>query len=372
MKNILYIGPYKENNGMGRSARRIINALSSSIDINLAVRPIYLTQNTVFDNLEKDLIDFTEFEENTFSSYDSVIQHGYPDMFQYDSRFGKNIGITEIETYPLNHSGWIEKINLLDEVVVPSFFSAKSLADSGVTVKIKTIPEPYNTNFYDQPCDNFFVNFEHNNKPFIFYSIGQYSDRKNFKAMIVAFLLEFDKTENVKFFIKTGDYYQENNILEQLISYDIKQLQKCIRKNPLQIPDIDILCGILKDDDIKRLHRSADCYVNAVKCDSFGPCAIEALLCDKIVINSNNIGSSSYINSTNAIVIDSVPASVFTSDFYSKNTFTMYENWCEPSINMLRKAMRQAFNMSKTDINEKLENFDKRLFTKEYFLEQFI
>lgn len=370
MKNILYIGPYKENNGLGRMSRRYIHALSNNRNVNLAIRPVYFTQNTKFDPLEN--MDFAEFEENSYSSYDLVLQHGYPDMFEYNRSFGQNIGIVEVETRKLTHSGWVEKINMLDQVVVQSHFSGQSLHDSGVEIPIKIVADPYDHRLYSTECDDFFLYPDKSTRPFIFYTIGQYTDKKNIKGIIVAFMLEFSKTDNVRLFIKTGDYYQENNALENLIGFDIKQLQRAIRKDPNEIPVIEVLCGILKDNDIKRLHRSADCYINAVKADSFGSCAIEAMLCDKIVITTKDIGSSTYLNVKNSIMVDAMDTNIFTPDFYSKNTFTIYEQWKEPDINSIRNAMRTAYNMSNTEKSDKLSYFDKSQFEQKDFLKGII
>ena len=216
MKNIFYLGPYKENSGLGRSSRRLIDCLNSSSNINLSIRPVYFSQNTVFDPSEDRHLVFTENEENFSPNYDCIIQHGHPEMFEYHQKFGKNIGLVEIETMDLSHTGWIEKINLLDEVVVGSLFAAQSLYDSGVSIDIKIIPEPFNIEKFHKQYDNFFFNAAgYENKPFVFYTIGQYSEKKNIKSIIVAFLLEFEKEENVKLFIKTGDYYIENMDLEK-------------------------------------------------------------------------------------------------------------------------------------------------------------
>jgi glycosyltransferase involved in cell wall biosynthesis len=370
MNNILYIGPFKENNGLGRTSRRYINAFAGSNNINLAIRPVYFTQNTKFDDSES--FDFSEFEENFYGSYDVVFQHGYPDMFEYNKNFGKNVGVVEIETTKLTHSGWIEKINMLDEVVVQSTFSAHSLLDSGVNIPIKIIPDPYDTSLYSTECDDFFFYPDKETRPFVFYTIGQYSDKKNIKGIVVAFMLEFNKSDNVRLFVKTGDYYQENADLEALIGYEIKQIQKAIRKDPNEIPNVDMLCGILKDQDIKRLHRSADCYINAVKADGFGGCAIEAMLCDKLVINTEGIGSSTYVNSKNALMVNAIDTNIFTPDFYSKNTFTIHEQWKEPDINSIRRAMREAYNMTKKQKDEKLSYFDKTIFHQSHFLESIL
>jgi hypothetical protein len=118
----------------------------------------------------------------------------------------------------------------------------------------------------------------------------------------------------------------------------------------------------VSDIDLIRIHQGGDCYVNAVRADSFGPCAVEAALCDKLIINTKHVGSATYFNSTNAIMVDSDPISVFTSDFTNINTFTIYEQWYEPNISSIRSAMRQAYNMSNQAQETIVSRFDKSIF----------
>ena len=56
MQNILYIGPYKENNGLGRSSRRYLKSLSLHKNINLSCRPIYFTNQIQLEGGETDFI----------------------------------------------------------------------------------------------------------------------------------------------------------------------------------------------------------------------------------------------------------------------------------------------------------------------------
>lgn len=357
MHNVLYIGPYKENNGFGRSSRRWLRCLESDQNLNVCARPIYLTQNIVFDPSEN--FQFKS-EINTANKYDYIIQHGYPDMFVYNKNFGKHIGIVDIETNLIQHSGWIEKINMMDEIVVGSSFSAESLVNGGVNIPIKVIPEPYDT--YNIKNTDFFFYPDKKERPFIFYTIGQYFEKKNIHGIILSFLLEFEEYENVKLFIKTGDYYKENKDLENIIKFDISNIHKAVKRYPVKDNKIDILCGILKDEDICRLHHSADCYVNTVKSDSLGACVIEAKLSDSIVINTNGVGSCDFINSTNGIIVNSIDVNVYSRDFYSPKTFTTHEQWKEPNIYEIRKAMRKAFELSEEQKNVMNNTFNKDIF----------
>lgn len=364
MKNILYIGQYYDNNGIGASCKRYIKYLSHNQTYNLSIRPIYVTHNEIANTIQNDT--YLEYENNSFKSYDTLIQHTLPEYIEYHSKFGKNIAIADIETTNIKHSGWIDKLNLMDEIWVGSRFSANSLLNSGLRKPIKILPEPYDINLYQQQRDSFFD--YKNTKPFIFYNIGQYSEKNNFKSIILAYLLEFNKSDNVKLFIKTYDHRRKNEDLENIITYDINHIKSIIRKQQDNYCDIDIICGYLSDNDVIRLHQSSDCYVNAVKADGFGACAVEAALCDNIIINTKNIGSSTYFNSTNAIMINSTEVPVVCSNTYMKNILTMHEKWFEPAINEIRKSMRKAYNIffNKEQKQVLINNFDKNLVSYDF------
>ena len=359
MKNILYVGPYKENNGYGRSSRRVIDSLINDSNINLSIRPIYFTSK-IYNELSNK---YDDFEENRQGHYDCIIQHGYPESFHYDGRFGKNIGIAQIETRKLIHSKYIDNINLLDKIVVGSLFSAESLLESGIRTETKIVPEPYDLTSFSKETAEFFENKIPGS--FIFYTIGQYTDKKNIKGIILAFLLEFNTEDNVELFIKTDSYHLPSTTLEELISADIEEIKGVIRRNSSNCPKISVLAGYLEDKDIIRLHKSCDCYVDAARADGNGCCAIEAMLCDNQVISTNGIASSNFIIH-NGFVIDSTNNNIFSTDIHSDHSFTIHELWYEPNIDSLREKMREAYNNKSTIHNDK-ELFSNSAISQEIY-----
>jgi hypothetical protein len=140
-------------------------------------------------------------------------------------------------------------------------------------------------------------------------------------------------------------------------------IKHILRKNNDDYPDIDILCGYMSDNDMTRLHQSSNCYINTVKGDSFGSSAIEAALCNNLIINTKNIGSSTYFNSTNALMINANQSAVLHSNSNIKNAYTIYEKWFEPSISDIQNAMRKAIMIDSHKKTELNNNFDKTIFT---------
>lgn len=360
MNNILYIGPYKDSNGYGYSSRRFIDCLSCNEDINLSIRPIFYNKSHTLYPLNTD--QYIDYEQNSSKFYDAVIQHGFPDFFVYNKNFGKNIGLCQIETKNIQRSGWKDKLNLMDEIWVGSIFAKDSIVDAGCRSRIKVIPEPYDLSKYNNDNLQPFFDIKDDKKPFIFYTIGQYTEKKNIKSIILAFMLEFNKNDNVRLFIKTGDYNIDSRELENIIKYDIHQIKMISRK--FDIPDIDVMTGVLKDIDILRLHKSGDCYINCVKADDGGSCAIESKLCNKIVITTKNIGSNSYFNTTNALMVNSSDAYVYSNDISNYGIFTINELWVEPDVDSLRKCMREAYFMNESKKELLNKNFSKQIFDK--------
>lgn len=366
MKNILYIGPYKENSGLGRSSRRYINALGSNLDFNLSIRPVYFTRN--IDITNDNNIDFTEYEDNSASSYDAVIQHGYPDMFVYDSRFGKNIGIVDIETMRLEHTGWIEKINLLDEVIVQSYFSKDALLGSGVKIPVRVVPEPFDIDKYDKSLYvPFFEELQKEANPFMFYFIGNHTEKNNIKGIISAFFMEFTKTDNVRLVIKTNINTTNYADAEQIVAYDIDQIEKALRIYKGDVIPPQILIGNMSDSDILRFHASCDCYVNTIKAESLSSSCIESALFGNINIVTSGSGSNTYINNTNGLVAESIMSHVWSPTYYIENTFTIYEKWYEPYIDSIRSKMRKAYELTAEEKKSKRNNFDRSVFSYEHF-----
>ena len=367
MENILYVAPYYENTGLGRSSRRYINALGADLKKNLCIRPVYFTSNIDVSNHNN--VNFTEYEENQATKYDTFIQHGYPDMFVYNKQFGKNIGIVDIETMRLEHTGWIDRINLLDEIWVPSSFSKDSLLSSGAKTTIKIVPEPFPIQDYNKSLySTLFPNISNiKDNSFVFYFIGNHTEKNNILGILAAFFSEFNAHDNVKLIIKTNIYGFNHNEAEQRLGYDIENVQKALRIDNSNSIAPQLLVGDISDADILRLHSSCDCYINAVKAESLSSGAIEAALFGNTVIVTSGTGTNDYIDRINGLVVESSIGSVWSTNYFMENTFTIHEKWMEPNMSSLRRSLRSAYEMNNETKTMQASKFNKDLFSYPYF-----
>lgn len=367
MKNILYLGPYKENTGMGRSARRYIDALGYNFDINLSIRPVYFTP--YLDAGNESGKDYAEFEDNSSKYYDMVIQHGVPNCFEYHKDFGENIAITDIDTFNIGHTGWVDRINMMDRVIVQSEWSKKSLQQAGLNTKIQVIPEPFDLSKFNKSYDELLSNPD---KDFLFYYIGKHQDKNNIRGLLAAFFLEFKKHDDVKLIIKTDISGFDHRESEQIITYDIQQVEKALRVNSKSVQAPHVIIGYYEQEYMMRLHHQCDCYVNVCRCESFGASAIESMLFNNLTIVNAGTGSNSYINKSNGFEIESFMTNIYSKDFYMENTYTIYEQWREPYLDSIREQMRKAYETTPTEKENKIKNFDKSQFSERAFVESII
>ena len=330
--NILFIGPYLQNDGWGRAARNYIEALKLT-GHTVAVRPIYMgTKLSPDRNIFKAL-------EVTLDSYDIVIQNVLPEFMEYDGRFGKNIGLCYTETSNLEHTGWIEKTNLMDAIIVPSYADTVNLKPS--TTPIFTVPIPVDTSKFEKSYDKLMQSDD-----FIFYFVGEHTERKNMIGLVEAFNLEFEIDEPVSLVIKTNHPGIDKYTLEHSVNADIWQLKDIMRLYPTAADykkEILILDD-LSDEDMCKLHCTCDCFVMPSRGESYNMPAIDAMGFGKTPIVTNRTGMTEFIDEDTGYLINSYDVPVLTTSPPMPNIYSAYEVWKEIDVVDLRKRLREAYN----------------------------
>ncbi len=336
---ILYIGPYRQQDGWGNASRLFLSALNKT-GHDITIKPIFMGSSKIEGSLGPEL---DTLESNRFDNYDVLIQHTLPDYFEYHGDFGKNIGMFFSETGSLQYTNWISQCNLLDEIWVSSYIERDNLLDSGVTKPIKIVPIPTDVKKYQQSYDKLIVpQFE---KIFNFYFVGEYIQRKNIPALLMAFNLEFGQAEPVNLVIKTNKGGVHPVQLLQQVQADIKHLKETLRvyHDLSRYPVETIITDFLSEQDMCKLHTSCDCFVMPSRGEAWSLPAMDALGFGKPVISTSNIGTSQFVNNENGWNVLSHTAPVLASDPPMVNLYTGRETWQNIDIIALRAAMREAF-----------------------------
>lgn len=353
MKNILFVGPYRQADGWGEATRSYIRAVAST-DNNLTIHPNYFTNNYI--DIDESL---SKYEKTIFNQYDIVIQKALPGCFFYNGSYKKNIAITELETSDWSRSSCVKNLNEMDEVWVPSECERQTLIKGGVTKPIKSVSQPLDINFIKSLSNAKLPLPKSISNTFKFYFIGEYIERKNIKDLILAFNLAFDYDEPVSLIIKTSSQSSNNpNQLRQKIEEDIINIKKKMQTGNKFKKEI-IITERLSDEQMIGLHNACDCFVNAAYGEAFCRPAAEALVLGKTPIVNKNTGMKDFINNTNGYLVNSYKTPVLLDnrplapdfDFYNS-----YQHWYQIDIYDLIDKLKTVYSLyqkNKDELEEK-------------------
>lgn len=194
------------------------------------------------------------------------------------------------------------------------------------------------------PDNEFYVIHAHipqpREKPYTFYHIGNIADpRKKFRDVLQAFI--------------------------RLNEPNTRLVIKATARNDvhIQLPRVEVINGLLTDEEMDQLHERCDCYVNFSHSEGVGMGAVEAALRDKPVIITNYGGAPEYVKTP--YTIDCKLQELEQDDFLFKKGMT----WGEPNFDQLLEFMRHAYD---NRVRYMDHEHTKKLVGRENVLKEFV
>lgn len=170
--NILYIGPYRQDNVIGWSSTALLKFLLSNNKYNITCRPIYLSHSRTLTDVDMEI---RRAENNTNSSYDAIIQNSSLDSLTKIHSIPKNIAIPIIDSKAISNET-IDNLHNFDKILVDSKLIYNRLQQyKKIQNKIKT----YDYDILTKPVPNsaFRIGVLECSKKL--YFIGKYSNNIN-------------------------------------------------------------------------------------------------------------------------------------------------------------------------------------------------
>jgi glycosyltransferase involved in cell wall biosynthesis len=226
---------------------------------------------------------------------------------------------------------------LCDEIWTGSQYNAQAIRNAGVTKPIIIIPEAIDVSIDLTKIEPYIVT---NKDTYKFYSIFEWTERKNPTALLTAYWQEFQKEENVSLTIKT---YVDNFNSEKK-----KEIETNIRrvKDGLGLPKyapVYLYEELMDRHQIYRFHKTFDCFVSAHRGEGWGIPQMEALLVGNPIVSTNCGGIHEYLkNKKDAMLIPYTPTKL-VGNSRNQQWYTPDQNWAEVDIDALRKAMCYCF-----------------------------
>jgi len=351
------VGPIFDVSGYGEWARSFMSALIDE-GADITISPI---------SFEKNRPDLGELGEklkskiNVKSIYDKVVGWVTPEVaysvFQNEPASVKKINMTLWETTKI-HPDWCKCISTFNELWVPGEWNKKVFKDSLLefekqnqgfeslkSLPIKVVHTPLVSAKEESSSLNTFFMLQDSltgelfdNSYFAFYFISQWSERKNFVDLIIAYWAAFQKNEKVVLVLKT---YLGGHTTDELDFFRRMLANLAVAANSQTLPKVCIINQVLSKTQMSALHKRGDCYVNPSRGEGLGLGLVEASLFGNPVITNLFGEQSTYYNESNAMIYGHTLKPVIgqNSCWYS-----IEQLWAAPDMVSLIDRLKYAFS----------------------------
>ena len=333
--NLNYTGALKDYSGYGEAGRNDIGALlSAGIEVKTEI-PTYVMEISDFGEIGKQC----QQRQGLPLNYKIKILHVTPNVYGRYVEQGKyHIGrvIWETDKLPKEFADNCNKH--LDEIWTASEFNKKAIEKAGVSVPIYVIPEAIDEELEIEGDVVPYITI--NSKGFKFYSMFEWTERKNPNALLEAYWKEFEDTEGVSLTIKT---YVDSFRPEKQ-----KEIDKYVNiiKARLQLKryaPVYLYKQLMDRHQIYRFHKSFDCYVSTHRGEGWGIPQVEAMLVGNPIISTNCGGCHEFMNNGKDGFLVKNKMIPVKANSRNQMWYTQDQNWADVDVREFRDKMRLIF-----------------------------
>lgn len=361
--SILLRGPLLSVSGYGTHARQFARYLQrleeqappGSLKVVFEILPWGMTHFMLNPALEDGLIGYildkaakSKVGSGEHQFFDYTFQVQLPDEWNVFLG-GFNVGITAgVETTKCN-PGWIDCINRMDLVIVPSEFTKTCFTNTGtVTTKVEVLPEYYPESFdalltSPTPLPAIDEQLENTHTNFLF--VGQFTgnnvdnDRKNIPFMIKWLSECLAGKEGVGVILKLNsgastelDKHQVRKIVHDIL--------REVRPAEQVWPKFTLVHGHLNDAEMVSLytHPKVKAMVSLTHGEGYGLPLLEQAVCGKPIIATNWSGHVEFLNKGKWLPVEQKLGSIHQSRVDNK-IFMPDAQWAFPSEQAFKRRV---------------------------------
>jgi glycosyltransferase involved in cell wall biosynthesis len=332
--NVAYQGPLLDYSGYGEANRHFVAALRAA-DVGVTGKLVNYTKERADYGTLSPIV--TEALENR-DHYRIKIMHTTPDEFERLREPGK---------YHIAHFFWeTDKIpeifaqgfQHVDEIWTGSEANKAAIIKGGVDKPVHIIPQPIET-VREWPEPYLLPEFD----GYLFYSIFEWTDRKNPEALLRAYYEEFGNGENVGLLIKT--YFRNFTLSsKRMIRNAVDNIK---RQYGEKLPPVFLYLDLMDRQQIMRIHSTGDCFVSAHRGEGWGVPQVEAMVAGNPIISTGYGGVHEYLQPGKTAFLIPYEMEALRGMAHSQRFYGSDQLWANANVDALRQYLRFCFNNQK-------------------------
>jgi glycosyltransferase involved in cell wall biosynthesis len=352
MRKVVIASPVATQSGYGHHAREIITNIieqrGAEWDVKLVSLPWGHTPMTYPISVDLQLriiaLPLTEQPE-------VWIQVSVPNEFQPVGKY--NIGVTAGTEGDICPEAWIDNLNAMQLIIVPSEFTKAVFENTAkqknklITTPIEVVPEYFDETIYNNKSITASIpDLNSIEESFAFLSVGHWlqgdagEDRKNISGMLHCFFNTFKDTKNPPALIMktSGATY---SIMDRMdIENRINQFRDMFPN--AKLPNVYLVHGELTDEEMNALynHPKVKAMVSFTKAEGFGRPLLEFSTTSKPIIAPHYSGQADFLKKD---FICALPGQLTPIHASAANEFLIAEaKWFTPDYGQAMALMQDV------------------------------
>jgi len=266
-----------------------------------------------------------------------AVLHVPGDLAQPVSGTGPTVVRTMYETDSLP-ARWVQQLNTVDEIWVPTSFNEETFRTAGVTTEISVVPGGVDLSWFRPDLPPLTLPIRASTT---FLSVFEWSYRKAPDVLLRAWAEAFAPTDDVALVLRCfpRSHFGDTNAtrhIEDLVDAELAT----IGRRRSDVAPIAVIGQHLSPDELRRLLCSADVYVSPTRGEGWGRPLVEAQACGKLVIATNWSGPAEVLDPSAALLIDIDGLEMV--DGQMDIAHYRGQHWASPSAAHLVELMRWA------------------------------
>lgn len=295
---VAYHGPFRDAGGYAKMNREIVRSLCRhGVSVKTYIMPSVSNSATLnvkdIEALSGNIID-----KKCCYVYGCLPQ-GYP-----STGYARNIIYTMMETETVAKS-FVNKVNNLDEIWVPTQWNVDSFQSAGVKRPIYKMPLGVDVDLY-RPDVQPRIILDNENNPisgkFVFFSLFGWSLRKGPDVLIKAFLRAFGESKDVVLLISSRIWGNDSKANQNTIRSEIAMYKK--NEGFPNAQNIVFFPDVLSEEELPSLFAASNCFVLPSRGEGFGLPWLEAGACQIPVVGTRHGGQLEFLDDEVAYLIE--------------------------------------------------------------------